>query len=71
MIEEINAIRKACNLIEENSGEFITKLTASVAEEDTIFQVAFMTESNVPYELREDGDVMKLKNGDWELIGEI
>lgn len=71
MIKEVRSIGKACSIIEEKSGEFVTKLTVSIAEEDSIFQVAFMTESNVPYELREDGCVMKLKNGDWEQIGEV
>jgi hypothetical protein len=71
MIDEISAIKRACNLIEERSGKFVTKMTASISEEEEIFQVAFMTEINTPYELREDGKVMKLKNGDWEQIGEV
>lgn len=71
MIDEINAIKRAYNLIEEKDGEFITRMTASICEESEIFQIAFMSESNIPYELHEDGSILKLENGNWRNIGEV
>lgn len=71
MMNEISAIKRACDFIEEKSGEFVTRMTVSISEEEDIFQVAFMTESNIPHELREDGDIMILNNGDWQSIGEV
>lgn len=71
MVKEIETIRRACRFIEEESNEFVIRLTTSISQEDDIFQVAFMSESNIPYELHEDGSILKLENGNWRNIGEV
>ena len=71
--EHLQIVKRAVSLAEEISRSSINRITLNIleSEDGEIFQCAFMSDENIPYELSSDGDLMILKNGNFERIGEV